>query len=309
MRRLGVEGVLARIPADAPLPADLDLVPVDRPNSIALRMAMVAADEADLVQFFLGDPQSWRKPPPRPDAELLRRSPIPIYIHAPYLINVASANNRIRIPSRKILQDTCDGAAAINATAVIVHGGHADDHDEEAGFDRWVKALNALDSDVPVYLENTAGGTHAMARHFDTIAKLWGLNPVSYPCLIGHSYDEAVSRAYPLVTRTGDPHYDHIYAAMAFSALVEALKGAFRFDPARHRLMLEGGEWRSGASRIGPFMTSPWPRPRAPRRSRADAPPSTAWRSGRNGPARSRRTAGFHRTGASAGPWARQRSS
>jgi len=48
-----------------------------------------------------------------------------------------------------------------------------------------------------------------------TIAKLWGLNPVSYPCLIGHSYDEAVSRAYPLVTRTGDPHYDHIYAAMA----------------------------------------------------------------------------------------------
>ena len=48
-----------------------------------------------------------------------------------------------------------------------------------------------------------------------TIAKLWGLNPVSYPCLIGHSYDEAVSRAYPQVTRTGEPHHDHIYAAMA----------------------------------------------------------------------------------------------
>lgn len=48
-----------------------------------------------------------------------------------------------------------------------------------------------------------------------TIAKLWGLNPVSYPCLTGHSYDHAVSRAYPEVTRTGEPHYDHIYAAMA----------------------------------------------------------------------------------------------
>jgi hypothetical protein len=48
-----------------------------------------------------------------------------------------------------------------------------------------------------------------------TIAKLWGLNPVSYPCLTGHSYDEAVSRAYPQVTRSGEPHYDHIYAAMA----------------------------------------------------------------------------------------------
>lgn len=48
-----------------------------------------------------------------------------------------------------------------------------------------------------------------------TIAQLWGLNPVSYPCLTGHSYDHAVSQAYPEVTRTGEPHYDHIYAAMA----------------------------------------------------------------------------------------------
>ena len=136
-------------------------------------LAGALEDEADAVQFFLGDPQSWKKPPPRPDADMLRRSPIPLYIHAPYLINVASANNRVRIPSRKILQDTCDGAAAINATAVIVHGGHADDSDVEAGFDRWAKALAALNTDVPVYLENTAGGTHAMARHFDTIGRLW----------------------------------------------------------------------------------------------------------------------------------------
>lgn len=39
----------ARVPADS-LPAeDQDLVMVDKPNSIALRVAMVAADEADLV--------------------------------------------------------------------------------------------------------------------------------------------------------------------------------------------------------------------------------------------------------------------
>jgi len=47
-----------------------------------------------------------------------------------------------------------------------------------------------------------------------TIAKLWGMSPVSYPCLTGHSYDQAVSRIYPEVSRTGDAHYDHIYAAM-----------------------------------------------------------------------------------------------
>lgn len=126
-----------------------------------------------MVQFFLGNPQSWKKPKPREDAETLKASSVPLYVHAPYLINVASANNRVRIPSRKILQDTCDAAAEIDATAVIVHGGHADDNDMEAGFERWVKALQYLESDVPVYLENTAGGDHAMARRFDTIARLW----------------------------------------------------------------------------------------------------------------------------------------
>lgn len=39
----------ARVPADMLPKADSDLTTVHRPNSIALRMAMVAADEADLV--------------------------------------------------------------------------------------------------------------------------------------------------------------------------------------------------------------------------------------------------------------------
>lgn len=46
-RRMDFSG--ARVPADTLPKSDLDLVPVDRPNSIALRIAMVAADEADLV--------------------------------------------------------------------------------------------------------------------------------------------------------------------------------------------------------------------------------------------------------------------
>jgi hypothetical protein len=55
----------------------------------------------------------------------------------------------------------------------------------------------------------------ARVGQHSTIAKLWGVNPVSYPCLTGHSYDQAVSRVYPQVTRSGEAHYDHIYAAMA----------------------------------------------------------------------------------------------
>lgn len=137
-------------------------------------LEMAAATDAGCVQIFLSDPQSWKKPAPRDDADALRSSKVPVYVHAPYLINVVAANNKIRIPSRKILQDTMDAAAEIKAAAVVVHGGHVEAGDTvEAGVERWVKALDQLDMKVPLYLENTAGGDHAMARHFDTIARLW----------------------------------------------------------------------------------------------------------------------------------------
>jgi deoxyribonuclease IV len=133
-----------------------------------------AVTGADVVQIFLSDPQSWKKPEPRADAEQLKAWDIPVFVHAPYLVNLASGNNKIRIPSRKILQQCCDAAATIDATAVIVHGGHVDGGDsDEDGFERWVKGLQQLETTVPVYLENTAGGDHAMARKFDTLARLW----------------------------------------------------------------------------------------------------------------------------------------
>ncbi len=137
-------------------------------------LAEAEARRADLVQIFLSNPQSWKKPVPRDDAETLRNSPIPVYVHAPYLINVCADNNRVRIPSRKILQDTCDAATEINATAVVVHGGHVTgDGAQEEGLIRWRKALEALDTDMSVLIENTAGGDKAVARRVEWIARLW----------------------------------------------------------------------------------------------------------------------------------------
>ena len=137
-------------------------------------MVEVAERKGDLIQLFLSDPQGWKKPPPRQDADELLAADFPIYVHAPYLINVASANNRIRIPSRKNLQDAIDAAAAIGAAAVVVHGGHVtDDEDVAAGFPRWRKALEVVEARVPILIENTAGGGNAMAREVETIARLW----------------------------------------------------------------------------------------------------------------------------------------
>ena len=137
-------------------------------------LATAEATGSSCIQLFLSDPQGWKKPAPHPDAEALRSASIPVYVHAPYIVNLASPDNKIRIPSRKVLQQTMDAAAEIEATAVVVHGGHVDANDTvEEGVERWVKGLQSLETDVPLYLENTAGGDHAMARHFETIARLW----------------------------------------------------------------------------------------------------------------------------------------
>jgi len=127
---------------------------------------------ADCVQIFLSDPQGWQKPDPREDAAELRESAVPVYVHAPYLINVCSPRNNVRHGSRKILQQTCEAAADVSAAAVIVHAGHAEDGVEE-GVGRWVRSLELLESDVPVLIENTAGGENAVGRRFDALARLW----------------------------------------------------------------------------------------------------------------------------------------
>ena len=137
---------------------------------------LVEAEErtADLIQLFLSDPQGWKKPSPRPDAAELKASSLPIYVHAPYLMNLASPNNRIRIPSRKNLAQTCEAAADIGAAGVIVHGGHVgDDEDISVGFDRWRKALDTIEVDIPILIENTAGGGNAVVRELANYGPLW----------------------------------------------------------------------------------------------------------------------------------------
>jgi deoxyribonuclease-4 len=135
---------------------------------------------ASLSQFFLGDPQGYKGPEFRyaGGAEALRavaeENGIDLYVHAPYIVNVATTNNRIRIPSRKLLQQHMDAAASIGAKGLIVHGGHVNkDDDPEKGFDNWRKAIESTDIKIPLLIENTAGGTNAMTRYLDRIGRVW----------------------------------------------------------------------------------------------------------------------------------------
>ena len=136
---------------------------------------------ADAIQFFLADPQGWKAPTEHPHAAAIRASELTVYIHAPYVLNVATLNNRIRIPSRKLLGQHAAAAAGIGAKGLIVHGGHVNGADEAAvGFDNWRKTFSRAADEfadggfpLPLLIENTAGGNNAMARRFDRLAQLW----------------------------------------------------------------------------------------------------------------------------------------
>src|SRR5215218_1414277 len=143
-------------------------------------IAEAKARQATLAQFFLGDPQAWKGPEVAYEggAAALKSAAeaagITLYVHAPYVLNVATTNNRIRIPSRKFLQQYLDAAAEVGAAALIVHGGHLGKNDDPAiGFDNWRKCIERLQMHVPLFIENTAGGDNAMARRLDRIARLW----------------------------------------------------------------------------------------------------------------------------------------
>ncbi len=143
-------------------------------------VAEAAARGADHVQFFLGDPQGYQGPEVRYSggAAALRKDAeaagVGLYVHAPYVINVATTNNRIRIPSRKLLQQHVDAAAEIGARGLIVHGGHVNKADDpQVGFDNWRKAVQATDLKLPLLIENTAGGDNAMTRQLERIEGVW----------------------------------------------------------------------------------------------------------------------------------------
>src|SRR5918995_439843 len=141
-------------------------------------LARAAEMDADGVQVFLTDPQSYKNPKPRPDQADLLASDVVVVVHAPYMLNVATTNNRIRVPGRKLLAAHATAAAEVGAYGLVVHGGHVLAADDPAvGVDNWRKTFAYQEKDggfpLPLLIENTAGGGNAMARDLDAIARLF----------------------------------------------------------------------------------------------------------------------------------------
>jgi deoxyribonuclease-4 len=216
-------------------------------------IAEAQARDAGLSQFFLGDPQGWKAPKIAyaGGAQALKdaagEAGITLYVHAPYVVNVATGNNRIRIPSRKILQQQLDAAAEIGASGLIVHGGHvlAGD-DPEVGYENWHKCIERAEIKVPLLIENTAGGDRAMARHLSSIEKLWqavsaasGSENVGF-CLDtchfhagGEEFDGLVDRVTAITGRIDLVHANDSRDAFGSGADRHTNLGAGEADPDR----------------------------------------------------------------------------
>jgi len=216
-------------------------------------IAEAQARDTTLVQFFLGDPQGYRGPEVRYAGGLdgLRddaaAAGIDLYVHAPYIVNVASTNNRIRIPARKLLQQHVDAAAALGAKGLIVHGGHVSDASEhDKGFDNWRKAVEATDLKLPLLIENTAGGDHAMTRRLDHIAQVFdAISGAEGAELVGFCLDTCHAHAggNPLETVVAD-----VLAITGRIDLVHANDSRDEFDSGADR------HANFGAGRIDPDL-------------------------------------------------------
>jgi deoxyribonuclease-4 len=143
-------------------------------------LAEAADDGAEVLQVFLGSPRGWA--PPRIDpvvAERFRRECAargwPVFVHASYLINLASPDPEALGRSVASLRACLAGAGQIGASGVVVHAGSSMDGDREAALRRLVPAFDAVLDGVPagvrLLVEPTAGSANAIASTLRSAAE------------------------------------------------------------------------------------------------------------------------------------------
>ncbi|MFA5410873.1 MAG: deoxyribonuclease IV [Candidatus Omnitrophota bacterium] len=120
------------------------------------------------MQIFSRNPQRWRRDFLNPEdiREFNRRQESlkikPIFIHVPYLINLASPNPRLYEASIEAYIEDILEAATLNADYIVTHMGSHKGTSEAAGIQRLIEALNRIlektrSAKAGILLENTSG--------------------------------------------------------------------------------------------------------------------------------------------------------
>ena len=126
-------------------------------------LAYAAEVGAEAIQIFVSNPRGWARSAADPGQDTrLRDCGIPVYVHAPYLINPGSANTEVAAKSADALAHALDRARAIGARGVVVHTGSAVGGDRDSGLGQVARSLLPLleqlgDDDPDLLLEPMAG--------------------------------------------------------------------------------------------------------------------------------------------------------
>ncbi|TDE22893.1 deoxyribonuclease IV, partial [Actinomadura sp. 6K520] len=80
---------------------------------------------AEAVQVFVANPRGWALPEGRPaeDEKLRARTDVPVYVHAPYLVNFGSPSGETLAKSIATVRHSLVRGRAIGARGVVVHTG------------------------------------------------------------------------------------------------------------------------------------------------------------------------------------------
>jgi deoxyribonuclease-4 len=157
-------------------------------------VANAVAVGCEAFQVFVSNARGWAPPPLDPAADERFRAEVaaaglgPLFVHAPYLVNFASASPVTRERSGQAVAAALAKAAAIGAAGVVVHAGAALASGRAAGLATTREALLPLadaigDRSRPptawappggpdLILELTAGTRGALAARFDEMAEL-----------------------------------------------------------------------------------------------------------------------------------------
>lgn len=141
-----------------------------------------AALGLECFQFFSRPPQGGRIGPIKPeDAKRFRESCDKhgfdrCYIHAPYIINLASKEERIRVSTVEIVRGELERGTILGATAVMFHPGSASGVGEEEGLKMVIagikKILAGYKGTTRLLVEISAGAGMVIGDQFEEIATI-----------------------------------------------------------------------------------------------------------------------------------------
>ena len=153
------------------------------PTRGGLRSAIDAAREcgAEAVQVFISNPRAWAAPNiSRAEAEGFRAAWLesglgPLFVHAPYLVNIASPNPEFLLRSVDLARRSVAAAAAVGAAGFVVHAGSGGPDEPAAALERAAATLQTVSGggDTAVVVELTAGTSGSVAATFPEARRLF----------------------------------------------------------------------------------------------------------------------------------------